>query len=313
MVSKLKDVRVILSIVLVLSWIAVGVGGFVYHSSKTSQLGDKDSEISVLQESINQVGELVVGYTVAADTKMGKKLEDTDIVDIEVPISMATNLVKDKEELVGKNLKVNITKGTPISNDLLYTEEITDDLRLYDVVLDTIPIGIGVGSYVDVRISLPLGEDFIAMAHKKVHAINGGILKLAVSEQDIHSYSSMLVDSYLYPGTNMYAVEYLEGGAQTPANSYYPISLNVTSIAQRDPNLLEAIKSDILTRRNQLEQGLGDIGIDSKDVDATLELGKLHFKEAYIEAEVDLRLRLEKSSEGGGSVNAGQTVHNIGG
>lgn len=299
---KLKNLKVLLSLLLVLTWVGGGAGGYLFYVFKQKEIANKDAEIKTLKDSINQLGELVTVYTVASDVKMGKKIEETDLVPMQIPSSMATNLVQDPKEIIGKYYKVDLKAGTAISKDVVYEEELTDDLRLVDLVLHTIPVGLKVGSYVDVRISLPLGEDFIAIPHKKVYAINGGVIKLAINERDIHAYNSMLIDSLLYPGTQLYAVEYLEGGAQKPADAYYPVSKNVLAIAQKDPNLIDAIKADILQRREALEHGLEAIQTDENQMarerlDIILQRGRERLQESFAEAEREHELQEQKRLE----------------
>lgn len=133
------------------------------------------------------------------------------------------------------------------------------------------------------------------MAHKKVQSISGGVLKLVVTERDIHTYNSMLIDSLIYPGTTLYAIEYLEGGIQSGADTYYPLSSNVLAIAQKDPNLLDAIKSDIIHRREALETGLESV--DDEEITRTLERGREKHQESITEAEREFQRRMEQLAE----------------
>lgn len=293
--SKLKDLRVILVILLVISWAGAGLGGYFYHTEKTKQLALKDEEILAMNTTLDQIGELVTAYAVSSDVVTGKKIDESDLTPIDVPISMVTNLALDPEEIIGKYFKTGLTAGTALSSDMVYADEITDDQRLLDVVVHNIPVGLKEGSFVDVRITLPKGEDFVAMAHKKVHTISGGVLKLVVTEKDIHTYNSMLIDSLIYPGTTLYAIEYLEGGIQSGADTYYPLSSNVLAIAQKDPNLLEAIKSDIVHRRDSLETGL--VAIEDEELTRTLERGREKHQESITDAEREFERRMEKLAE----------------
>lgn len=298
--SSLRNPKVLLSLLLVFSWLIAGVGGYFLYSTNQSALAEKDEKMASLQNSINQVGELVTAYKVVADVKTGKKIEDTDITEIQVPVSMATNLITDRSKIVGKSYRLNLTSGTAISKELISDDKITDDMRLFDVVLHNMPVGLKVGSYIDIRISLPLGEDFIAIPHKKVYDIIGGTVKVAVNESDIHVYNSMLVDSLLYPSTQIYATEYLEGGVQTAADSYYPMSKNVLAVAQRDPNLLSAIKSDILKRRSHLDSSLSSVKKDKdsqESVDTVLKRGKEQYQQVFTEASREYQLRAERDAE----------------
>jgi len=301
MLSKLKDIRVILIIVLILSWVISGVGVYILNMTKDKQIQAKETELNNVKQTLNNIGELVTVYTVASDMKMGKKIEETDLVPIQVPSTMANNMVKDMTEVVGKHYKVDVKGGSPLTYDMVFEDELRDDMRLLDVVLHVVPVGLKVGSYVDVRISLPLGEDFIAMAHKKVYGVNGSVLKLAVSEEDIHAYNSMLVDSVLYPGTSIYAVEYVQAGAQKPADTYYPVSKNVLAVVQKDPNLISAIKSDILRRREALEKGLESANsgsyLENESLDRVLETFKERLKDKYNEAERLHQIQQERQAE----------------
>lgn len=291
--NKLKDLRVILVIILVISWIAAGFLFYYFKTTSDAQLSNKDVEIAELQNSLTQIGELVPAYIVNADVPSGKKVEEADLQLIEVPVSMSTNLISDIDEIVGKYYKLGMTSGSVITVDCLYAEQLTDDLRLFDIVTHTNPIGLKAGSFVDIRIQMPMGEDYVAISHRKVIEINSGVIKVAVTENDIHTYNSMLVDSILYPGTQIYAVEYLEGGIQKPAEAYYPAATNILAIAQKDPNLLSAIKEDMLVRRGILETSLTAAGVglsekDQEELTKVISKGKENILKSISESQKEL-------------------------
>lgn len=275
----LKSVKGILTISLVLSWLAFGGAGYFYWDKTTKTIEQKDSEIARLQSDLDSIGQLIPVYALSSDVKMGKQVQETDFYEVLVPVGAAANMLTSFEELVGKYYKVDLTAGTIISPDVVYDEPLTDDLRLVDVVLNNIPVGLKPGSYVDVRITLPMGEDFVALSRKRVHSINAGVLKLVLSSKDIHTYNSMLIDSLVYPGTSLYAVEYLEGGAQRAADVYYPVATNILAIAQADPNLLEAIKADMLQRRSDIDQSLSGMSTfkSQQELEQTLVRGRQQF------------------------------------
>lgn len=264
--SFIKSVKGILTIVLALSWLGFCGAGYIYWDKTKKEIDNKDTQVAQLQMDLDNIGQLVSAYSLAADVKMGKQIQETDFSEVLVPIGATTGMLLTLDDVVGKYYKVDITAGTLISPDMVYDDPITDDLRLVDVILNNIPVGLKAGNYVDVRISLPLGEDFIALAHKKVHSVNAGVLKLVLSSKDIHTYNSMLIDSLVYSGTSLYAVEYLQGGAQRPADSFYPVATNILSVAQSDPNLLEAIKADMLQRRATYDKSMEGI-VTYKDQD----------------------------------------------
>lgn len=282
MLKKLLNLKVILIVLLILSWVATGVFFYMYKGDVDSQLAAKDSEIASLNDSLTAIGELVPAYTVGADVPSGKKIEETDLVQIDVPVSMATNLVQDMEELVGKHFRLNMTAGSVLTTDCVYEEVITSDMRYYDVIVDQLPIGLQPGDFVDIRIKFGTGADFVGISHRQVAEINGNVLKLILTEEDIHIYSDMLMDNIVYNGSFtspndingdgqlndtisavgsiMYAIEYIEGGNQNKADSFYAPSALVQGIMAGDPNLGERklSETDLVLRRKMIEAGLGD-------------------------------------------------------
>jgi len=268
--NKLKDLRVILVIVLVISWIAAGFLFYYFKTTSDAQLSNKDVEIAELQNSLTQIGELVPAYIVNADVPSGKKVEEADLQLIEVPLSMSTNLVNDIEELIGKHYKIGLTAGTVITSDSIYEEVITSDMRYYDVLVDVVPIGLKPGSFVDIRIKYGTGADFLGIAHRQVAKINGNAIKLIVTEQDIHMFSTMSVENYIFNeikpfdevGAYIYAIEYVDGGIQDKAADYFAPSALVQAIMQSDPNMLsreDYSPNDLLLKRKLIEAGLPNI------------------------------------------------------
>ena len=138
------------------------------------------------------------------------------------------------------------------------------------------------GDFVDIRIKFGTGADFVGISHRQVAEINGNVLKLILTEEDIHVYSDMLIDNIVYNeafispedldrdgklndridavGSIMYAVEYIEGGNQIGTLNYYAPSTLVQGIMSGDPNLFERklSETDLVLRRKMIEAGLGD-------------------------------------------------------
>ena len=265
MLKKLKDLRVILVFILIVSWIIAGVFFYMFKTDVDSKLASKDSEIESLNASLAEIGELVPAYTVAADVPSGKEIEESDLVLIDVPLSMATNLIQDSEELVGKHFKLGMTAGSVITTDCVYEEVITADMRYYDLIVDVVPIGLQPGSFIDIRLKFGTGADYVGISHRQVVEINGNCIKLILTEEDIQAFSSMLVDMLVFSsdfqlredinkngkiddgeelevqaiGAYLYAVEYVEGGIQEKSVKTYAPSEVVQAIMSEDPNILK--------------------------------------------------------------------------
>ena len=310
MLKKLLDLRVILVVLLIVSWVIAVLFFMNYKDDMTAQLAAKDSEIETLNAEITSVGELVPAYTIAEDVPSGKKIEESDLVPIDVPISMATNLAQDPEELIGKHFKLGMTAGTVITTDCVYEEVLTYNQRYLDVICDTIPIGLQVGSFVDIRIQYGFGGDYLAIPHRQVQEINGNVLKLIVSEEDIHMYSNMIVENIVFNepieyytgeyekdgeretakitiGCRVYAIEYVEGGIQEGSSSYYSPTKFVQALMQADPNMISASRNpaDMEIQRLLIEKGMVNVKdlIIAEDLRDTIRKAITDGNKVYLE------------------------------
>lgn len=285
---------------LIVSWLVFGGLGYYFYTDFNSKALAKDEQIDKLNAELSSIGEMVPVYALVSDVKMGKQIQDTDVTEVKVPVGVAGNFVTDIVSLPESYYRTDMSTGTLLSKDDIYDEALTDDLRYYDVVVNNVPVGLKEGSYVDIRITLPMGEDFVGLSHKKVVAINAGVLKLSLTSKDIHTYNSMLIDSLLYTGTSIYGIEYVEGGAQKPADTYYPVSANILAVAQKDPNLLEAIKADMLQKREGVDKSLSQFVDESLDSTTSLErilaIGRERYSSLITEASREA-LRTEEAQK----------------
>ena len=271
----LKDLRVILALVLVITLIGAGLGFYFVTKGHKTVIAEKDATIQNLNAQISNVEVTVPVAILATDVVRGKIVEEADITYVEIPESAAGLCLRDFSEIQpsvqGETIyyKSDLSAGSFLTKDCFYSEVLTSDLRYYDVVTHQNPIGLEADTYVDIRIQLPMGDDYVGLSHKRIIQLNSGVLKLILNEEEIHIYNSMLVDSMLYPGTQIYAVEYVEGGIQDAAIAFYPISSTIYSVAESDPNLLSAIQQDIQLRRQAMEGKLdsANMGLSEKDAE----------------------------------------------
>lgn len=252
----LRDLRVIFAALLILSW---GAGATLYYflnHSKKESISKLDTKITSLNTRLQQVGPMSTVYKVNTDVTTGEQITSSQLQPVSIPASQASHYVQNEKQVIGQYYKENTSSGTPLLKDNVDKVQIANSTRLYDVVLNQIPVGLQVGDYIDIRISMPLGEDYIGLSHERVYAINDSVVKIGVDEQDILNYDSMLIDTLIFPGSELYATQYVEGVDQKPATVDYPMSKDILSVAERDPNLLSALKSSMINKRNSLVKGL---------------------------------------------------------
>jgi hypothetical protein len=287
----------IMATVLVLLLAASGV--FIMKKNYDNIIARREEEINNLQMKLDEIGELVTVYQLNTDAKSGTKMQNFQFSTVDVPeYSIPENTITSLDDIDGFYYKITLSRGSIVTSDMLMQQKLTDDERTLDVVLDEIPIGIEVGDYVDIRIAFPLGQDFISMSHKEVVEINGSTLKLIVSQHDFYSYQSMQTDEALYSSTKAYGSTYIEGGVQAAAQQYYPVSLDVLKTMLLDPNIDTSDYSDVLKRREQLEEQL--LNSDKVTINDTVTSGKKSLSDKFREAKDDydaLQLRKQVEAE----------------
>lgn len=265
-------IKTILSIALGIVVVAlVGVLVFTNINHK-KDIEEYEVQLAELQEQVDSLGDLQTVYLASADLTPGQEIKETDFYTLDVPEAMTTGLVTDLEEILGKYYRIEIPTDTPMCMAMVIDTPLEPSSRYLDVVTDENALGLKVGDYVDIRVSLPLGEDMPAMSHKRVVEINSNILKLEVDEWDIQVYSGILNDRIMYPGTRLYAIEYISPGTQEAAETFYLPPKNILATAAKDPNNKMEITAEMVAERAALDVSLSESL--NKEIAKTLSNGK---------------------------------------
>ncbi|WP_246062144.1 SAF domain-containing protein [Paenibacillus oralis] len=191
----------------------------------------------------------------------GVKLTSTDLKTIEIPETEApTNMILNKNELIGKVVKIDVGKNTPLITSMVFDEGPTPrDLRSQEYNVIILPTKIQQGQFLDVRITFPTGEEFIVLAKKKVQEYSGTTVWFHVSESEMLLMSSAIVDAYLQ-GAKLSAVTYVDPYMQGKAIPNYPANVKVIDLIQSNPNVLETAKDTLRkVARKTLESNLSQI------------------------------------------------------
>lgn len=284
------------------------IGILAMQKMYKQQLAVKDKEISNLETEIARMGEMTIVYRTVTDVKAGNECSEIELEAIEAPgLGMSENAVTDAEHIIGQYYKIDLKAGTQLTNDMFIDYELEDDMRYMDVVFDEIPIGLAAGDYIDVRISFPLGQDYIALSHKRVAEINGDTVKLIVGQRDFYCYESMKTDIATFPSTKIYGAEYVEAGTQQAATTYYPINLDVLLTMLKDPNINTGNYSKVMALREQLEEQL--LNSDKVDISQKVTSGRLSISEKFDSAQKEYeRLQSEKEKQAAREAQAAQAA-----
>lgn len=308
----------IVSIFFILVIAVLSVLGISSINKYKATIESQNQEIANLEASLTDIGPLTTGFVVNRAVRAGEEITEDNIDEIVTEVSVPsklnlgltsddmngtnTSIIENRSDLLNKYFKIGLAEGTVITVEDIVETKIDNTWRYFDLILDESPVGITAGDYIDVRISFPFGEDFIAMSHKKIEEINSGVIKIIVDEHDIMSYNSMLMDKALYSGVKVYAVKYVDGGAQASAENFYPIQSNISEITVLDPNILEDVKQEMILKRQVLDNALGGT-VDTKTeqelarVQSAIEQARNNSSRDIASAQKELERRLEAEAK----------------
>ena len=152
--------------------------------------------------------------------------------------------------------KVTMKKKTLITTELLSKSDniVQNDVRKQEYNMLVLPMDLQTGDYIDVRIMLPSGQDYIVVAKKEVEIpeISGvnseDTIWINLSEDEILHMSCAIIDAYQVKGAKIYATKYTEAGMQEAATPTYPINGSTSALLQNNPNILEKAMNELKAR-----------------------------------------------------------------
>jgi len=153
-------------------------------------------------------------------------------------------------------VKTNVPAGTIITKDMLdeSTEKTTADQRLQEYNMIILPTLLTNGDYIDIRLQLPEGEDYIVVSKKKVIYTDATTVWLKMTEDEILTLGNAIVEAYTIVGSKLYATTYTEAGMQNAATPTYPVSQAVLNLINTDPNIRKEARDGLWQRYNDQEQ-----------------------------------------------------------
>lgn len=128
--------------------------------------------------------------------------------------------------------KIDLTAGTVLSNNMLTTADskLTKDLREQEYNMIVLPTQLAAGEYIDIRLQLPDGGDYIVVSKKCVQKANATTVWLRMSEEETLVMSNAIVEYYIMTGSKLYATKYTEPGTQEPATPTYVPNATVVDL-----------------------------------------------------------------------------------
>lgn len=249
------------------------------------QLINMKKEQEAIEQSYREV------YVLPNDIKSGEKIEFSSLKKLEavkdvVPSdAVAAGTFLDEEGNLREDImsKINIKAGTILSVEMLALDgQVTSDLRKQEYNMIALPSQIESGDYIDIRLRLGNGQDFIVVSKKKVTIPQvGGVdsaesIWINLTEGETLTMSNAIVDAFRMKTAELYATTYVEPGIQAVATPNYVVSGETLALIESNPNIEEQARS-VLANRMRGNSGLRNDGINkelqkyTEDGDTNLE------------------------------------------
>lgn len=169
--------------------------------------------------------------------------------------------------------KIELAEGTILNDNMLYEgDKLGAGERIQEYNMLQLPIQLEPGEYVDIRLQMSNGQDYIVVSHKEVKDITAETIWLQLSEQEILLMSNAMVESYISPASNLYATKYVEPGMQGAATVTYIPSYEVINLINQNGNIVDTAKAALITKyqssttiREQIQNELNKYSEQSTD------------------------------------------------
>ena len=188
-------------------------------------------------------GETVTVCILNKTISSGTKISATDII----TKNMSRDLVPANAttQVIDGVAKIDLTAGTIVTTSMLNTsaEALTNDLREQEYNMISLPTNLSVGDFIDIRLQLPNGGDYIVISKKQVLNCNSKSVWLNMYEEEIDLMSNAIIEYYIMTGSRLYATTYTEPGLQTAAVGTYVPNQSVAALIEANPNITTYINS----------------------------------------------------------------------
>lgn len=167
-------------------------------------------------------------------------------------------------------------KNTVITSSLISRADDvdTDDVRQQEYNMLVLPVDLITGDYVDIRLLLPSGQDFIVVSKKMVTVpdVNGEYLadtiQMKMAEEEILTMSNAIVEAYKIEGSKLYVTKYTEAGIQDASKPTYVVNDEVAKLIEADSNIVSEAMAALSDRYNENNGQLK--GIRSQNINSAL-------------------------------------------
>ena len=231
-------------------------------------------------------------YRLTETVKSGEKIEVNKIEKVKMAASdVPSDYVNENVNVTLYKSKLDLQAGTVLSGSLLYeNEQVQNSTRLVEFNMLTLPSTLRVGDYVDVRFTLPSGQNYIVMSKKQVVSLQNSTVGLHLTEDEILMMSAAIIESYVMKASNLQVIQYVQAGTQEASTPTYAVNADVYKLimsnAQKGINIEdygkinESYNSEL---RSIIDQELaGYVGTEITNIQEGIDKEKENAMELYL-------------------------------
>lgn len=231
-------------------------------------------------------------YVLKNDIKSGTNITLNDLVQVSALKDVIPTDYVTLEDITENTIaKLDLTKGLVLSKAMIQESDakVTADLREQQYNMIVLPQYLEQDSYIDIRLTLPNGQDYIVASKKRIKQITEDTIWIDMYEQESLVMSNAIVEAYMMPGSKLYATTYVEPGIQANATPTFVPRAEVINLMNSDPNIvaearqeLAARYSSLMVRREQdINSQLNAVGEDARsNLETNMEQEITRSKEA---------------------------------
>lgn len=202
---------------------------------------------------------MVTVYTLNRDVDAGEEVSEADFTTTAVNKATAPKDYLTPTDLKEKNIaKIAMTAGTVLSKEMIYEDEAEqgDDVRKQEYNMFVLPTDLQNGDYIDIRLMLPSGTDYIVASKKRVEIPQiaqvdaTDTISVNLSEAETLLVSNAIIDAYRIVGSKLYVTRYTEPGLQKASEPTFPANKDVMSLINANPSIVEEARQGLWARYN---------------------------------------------------------------
>lgn len=224
----------------------------------------------------DRLANLIKVYALNTDVKSGDTLDASMLVQVETDKNAApTDAIKGTALTENSIAKIDLSKGMILTASMVAESDnpTTSDLRLQEYNMLRLESQIAQDDYIDVRLRLPNGLDYIVVSKKRVEIpqIDGvdseNTIWIKLTEDETLAMSNAIVEAYKLEGAVLYTAKYVEPGTQEKATPTYIPSAEVVNLVTQNPNVVQEAKTAMYNRYQQFTSNRNNINSQLNSVD----------------------------------------------